>query len=94
MIEPDTVLAMTGPPADEPTPTVPLTERTCTDSATASTPTEPDVVEISALRVEPTVMRPLVVETRHRPSHAASSTLPETVRKSASAAAATRIDPL
>ena len=39
-------------------------------------------------------MRPLVVETRHRPSHAPTSTPPETVRRSASATTGTRIEPL
>ncbi len=94
VIEPETVLARMGPRPDEPTVTLPLTDRTWTAPATFSTPTRADVVEISASPAAPTVMRPLVVETRHRPSHSTISTVPETVRRSASATVATRIEPL
>src|SRR4051812_8144669 len=48
VIDPETVLAFTGPPADEATVTIPLTERTWTAPTTPSTPMEPELVEISA----------------------------------------------
>ena len=94
VMEPETVLAVTGPLADEPMLTDPLTDRTWTVPLTLSTATDPDVVEISASPVAPTVMRPLVVETRHLPAHSSSTTAPEIVRRSASATAATWIEPL
>ena len=83
VIEPETVPTRTGPWAAETMRTLPLTERTCTAPDASSTPTDPETVEISASPVAPTVIRPLVFETRQSPSHASSSTDPETVRRSA-----------
>ena len=91
---PETMLTRTGPCAAEPIDTLPLTARTSTLPLTSFSDTRPDTVEISASRVVPTVIRPLLVDTLHCPRHSASSTDPETVRRSASVAEPTWIRPL